>query len=69
MKPVSCLVGERLRREIYREAVKGGYSLYNLTKCYGIVCGSKRRSVSEVDLVLPRSLFMMGAFRLHSKVF
>ena len=63
MEAVSCLVFQWLGTEISKDAVQPGNGLYYGLKGHGVVGGSQRVRIAEVDLILPRPLLMVRAFR------
>ena len=69
MHAVPCFSRHGLWGKIGVQTVAQGNGLHNGTEVHGIVRRSQRIGVAEVDLVLPRPLLVVGAFRQNSHAF
>ena len=62
---VAGLAGQRLWREVGREAALHRDRVDHRAECQRVVRGGHRVGIAEVDLILPRTLFVVRTFRAN----
>ena len=66
MEAVSGFLFQRLGIKIRKNTVQSGNRFYNRLEGHGVVCGSQGIGIAEINFILSRTFFMMGAFRKNS---
>ena len=66
MQAAAAFLRQRFRHKRGVQPVARGNGLHRRFEGYEIIGGFQRAAVLKVDLVLPRALLVMGAFRLHA---
>ena len=62
------MAGKGLRRKIRRQTAAHGDGLHHRAEGHRMVRRRERVGIAEIDLILPRALLMVGAFRLDAKL-